>query len=112
MAEVHRVHSVAIIAHTVHVVVHIDVHVVVHVVDAQVHVISKTWRIGHLIAEEGVLRVGVEASIAIIGSANAVVIVHEMMGEGVGCLELLWRLQSHRLTYQHLRVVLAGLDSE
>lgn len=90
MAKVHCVHWVihaAYVAHVVH---------VVHAADAQVHIVVETGLIGHLVAKEGVLRIGVKTNIEITGSANvAAIVVHEMMSEGVGCLDLLNGLQSH-----------------
>ena len=108
MAEVHRVHRVAI-------VVDVAVDVVVDAVDSHVHVVPEAGWIGHLIAEERVLRIGVKAHIASVRRADVVaIVVHEMIGEGVRCLELLLWRQSHwlSLSWLHLRVVLAGLGCE
>ena len=102
MAEVHRVHLIAIV-----------VDVVVDAVDSHVHVVPETGWIGHLIAEERVLRIGVKAHIASVRRADVVaIVVHEMIGEGVRRLELLLWRQSHWLSWLHLRVVLAGLGCE
>lgn len=104
LAEVHRVHGVAIV-HAIHVGV-----------DAHVHVVAEIGLVCHLIAEERILRVGVESNISSVRSHNVaivvVVFVHKM-SKRVGCLKLLLRrLQSHRLAWLHLRDGLAGLNRE